>query len=693
MPTFTLTGTIPGDTAASRSVYVQFTTQVTNDAGDESYRKAYRYEASNGVFTIPDLPSWDPLNLPYDADAPQFGFVVSTAGLKWTIPAQETGAEVDVSDFAEPWSQPVAPDLAAQVLAARDEVLAKVDANDDLMATVAEDTGSDFRGVLDTAFAGRAAGMDVRALGAKADELSAVCSITNGSNVLTRSSGAWTADDVGKVLSVPNAMATADLQSRNTMPAKITGFTDATHVTLDRTAGATATGVTVLYATDNTVLLQAALDDAYTNHTGDTFIFPKVGKPFYVDMLMPHSHQKIYGPGEVKQIPRNWNDDPIPATKQGGTIMPWNVPGSTVDITEHVLVEGLYVNGNKGAHYGSIANRTHGEGINFKYGVKCVAAYNVIWDTNGDGIDRDHCTDSLILGNHAINASCWGYHTSEGNVGCRLIGNTATNCGWDLFVETGVSAGGFDCSQDSSKITYIGNVADGCRINYALGNSGLYDPAVYQLIAVGNRERSDAATPAYASSYQAVIPDIPDSITKSIDFTLGLLAHAEITGIRSTGTSVAYSAWVSGDTASRFSITGAGTMAWGDGTNAKDVSLFRSSADTLRLNTGDSFQIQGGGYNNGHMLYGSNHVWFDASGIMRTQASAPATDTAGQEIGGPLSGTTANFAAIGNTRNTIGKYAGRPGWNSTLNRPIWSTGSTAGAVWVFADGTTAHTPI
>lgn len=57
----------------------------------------------------------------------------------------------------------------------------------------------------------------------------------------------------------------------------------------------------------------------------------------------------------------------------------------------------------------------------------------------------------------------------------------------------------------------------------------------------------------------------------------------------------------------------------------------------------------------------------------------------------PVSTTTA-LAAIGNAVNTTGKYAGKHYFNTTTNKPVWATGSSAGATWVDATGTVAHTP-
>lgn len=55
--------------------------------------------------------------------------------------------------------------------------------------------------------------------------------------------------------------------------------------------------------------------------------------------------------------------------------------------------------------------------------------------------------------------------------------------------------------------------------------------------------------------------------------------------------------------------------------------------------------------------------------------------------------TTAALAAIGNAVNTSGKYAGKHYFNTTTNKPVWATGSSAGSTWVDATGTVAHTPV
>lgn len=59
----------------------------------------------------------------------------------------------------------------------------------------------------------------------------------------------------------------------------------------------------------------------------------------------------------------------------------------------------------------------------------------------------------------------------------------------------------------------------------------------------------------------------------------------------------------------------------------------------------------------------------------------------------PKSVTTAQLEAIGNAVNTTNKLAGMMVYNTTTGKPVWSSGTTAGAVWKDATGATVHTPV
>jgi hypothetical protein len=57
------------------------------------------------------------------------------------------------------------------------------------------------------------------------------------------------------------------------------------------------------------------------------------------------------------------------------------------------------------------------------------------------------------------------------------------------------------------------------------------------------------------------------------------------------------------------------------------------------------------------------------------------------------SASAAEIVAIGNSVNTSGKYAGRLVWDTTNNRMMRASGSTAGSVWWVIDGSASVTPV
>ena len=84
-------------------------------------------------------------------------------------------------------------------------------------------------------------------------------------------------------------------------------------------------------------------------------------------------------------------------------------------------------------------------------------------------------------------------------------------------------------------------------------------------------------------------------------------------------------------------------------------------------------------------------VWYDSTTgrlMWRDGVAAVNRDVAYAE-----SGSSTNLNSVAAAINTTGKFAGKRVWNTTANRPVWATGATAASVWVYADGTTAHTPV
>ena len=78
-----------------------------------------------------------------------------------------------------------------------------------------------------------------------------------------------------------------------TLATTISGFTDSGHVTLTAAAGATVTGATVMWATDDTVPIQAAINAGNTFATA--FTAPQVGvQPLY-QVYTPPGQGSFYG--------------------------------------------------------------------------------------------------------------------------------------------------------------------------------------------------------------------------------------------------------------------------------------------------------------------------------------------------------------------------------------------------------------
>lgn len=72
---------------------------------------------------------------------------------------------------------------------------------------------------------------------------------------------------------------------------------------------------------------------------------------------------------------------------------------------------------------------------------------------------------------------------------------------------------------------------------------------------------------------------------------------------RGTVNDPVFNGLVTGDTSNRFTIYANGTLQWGDGTNARDVTLFRRAADSLA--TSDAFHVVNG---SGIYTYGAGNT-------------------------------------------------------------------------------------
>lgn len=87
----------------------------------------------------------------------------------------------------------------------------------------------------------------------------------------------------------------------------------------------------------------------------------------------------------------------------------------------------------------------------------------------------------------------------------------------------------------------------------------------------------------------------------------------------------------------------------------------------------------------------SGYTWYDPATGMYAWRDGVANATRLATYQASAGNTSLNTAT--DAINSGGKYAGKMVWNSTAARPVWASGATATATWVYADGTTAHTPV
>ena len=132
---------------------------------------------------------------------------------------------------------------------------------------------------------------DITAYGAVGDvQVVTDGAITNGSHVLAcTTSHQFKVSDVGKPILVLHAAAAGI----TTLATTISGFTDSGHITLTAAAGATVSGATVMWATDDTAAIQAAINAGHTFATA--FTAPQVGvQPLY-QVYTPPGEGSFYG--------------------------------------------------------------------------------------------------------------------------------------------------------------------------------------------------------------------------------------------------------------------------------------------------------------------------------------------------------------------------------------------------------------
>ena len=90
---------------------------------------------------------------------------------------------------------------------------------------------------------------------------------------------------------------------------------------------------------------------------------------------------------------------------------------------------------------------------------------------------------------------------------------------------------------------------------------------------------------------------------------------------------------------------------------------------------------------------GAYNLWIDSNGMLRVKNGIPTGPLDGQTVDTMQpTATSANIASIGDALNITGKYAGKLVWDTTNNRMMRASGSTASAVWWVIDGSASVTP-
>ncbi len=87
-----------------------------------------------------------------------------------------------------------------------------------------------------------------------------------------------------------------------------------------------------------------------------------------------------------------------------------------------------------------------------------------------------------------------------------------------------------------------------------------------------------------------------------------------------------------GDANRRFSARANGYLDWGDGVAAPDASMYRDTANRIRMAAGDTFMVDGT-WDGGMINLGANRLWVDANGRLRIKNGVPASDLDGVIVG------------------------------------------------------------
>lgn len=124
--------------------------------------------------------------------------------------------------------------------------------------------------------------VNIAAFGAKADGVSATCTVTGGTTV-TATTSVFSAADVGKVIYL-NSCGTASTSTYGLHKTTIAGYTSPTVVTITNTVVNNGSGVSFFFGTDNTAAIQATID--FANSLGGGKVVGEAGNYIVTSIAM-----------------------------------------------------------------------------------------------------------------------------------------------------------------------------------------------------------------------------------------------------------------------------------------------------------------------------------------------------------------------------------------------------------------------
>lgn len=111
------------------------------------------------------------------------------------------------------------------------------------------------------------------------------------------------------------------------------------------------------------------------------------------------------------------------------------------------------------------------------------------------------------------------------------------------------------------------------------------------------------------------------------------------------------------------------------------------------LTVARSIKSEQSGYNFTPLVLGDVYFWKDGFSVRRKIGAAPTSASDGSPAQVIITSVSAGFNNVSNIINVQDKHAGKQAFDTGTNRPVWAIGSDATSLWVYADGTTAYTPV